>query len=110
MLAAIIIIVIIIRSTLEGALVRKNLQSVYMKILMNHLQLILLTSSFDFDWPDNVKEFYDSTKPVSQVSNQLISFDCFLDKRSENNDTNIIRIYWQKMLMYAVMPFIFALI
>ena len=110
MLAAIIIIVIIIRSTLEGALVRKNLQSVYMKILMNHLQLILLTSSFDFDWPDNVKEFYDSTKPVSQVSNQLISFDCFLDKRSENNDSNTIRIYWQKMIMYAVMPLIFALI
>ena len=108
MLAAIIIIVIIIRSTLEGALVRKNLQSVYMKILMNHLQLILLTSSFDFDWPDNVKEFYDSTKPVSQVSNQLISFDCFLDKRSEGNDSNIIRIYWQKMIMYAVMPLVFA--
>ena len=77
---------------------------------MNHLQLILLTSSFDFDWPDNVTEFYDTTKPASQVSSQLLSFDCFLDKRSENGDSNIIRIYWQKMLMFAGMPIILAAI
>ena len=107
-MAAIIIVVIIIKSTLEGALVRKNLQSVYMKILMNHFQLILLTSSFDFDWSKNVKNFFDNTKTGAQVSNQLISFDCFLDKRSEGNDSHIIRIYWQKMIMYALMPLVFA--
>ena len=38
--AVFIFIVIIIRSTLAGALQKKKIQSVYIKILMNHLQLL----------------------------------------------------------------------
>jgi len=64
-----------IRSTLNGALQRKNIQSVYIKILMNHLQLILLTASFDFNWPQNVEDFFETSKPVAQVSQQVLSFD-----------------------------------
>jgi len=37
-----------VRSTLIGAAQPKNNTSVYMKILMNHFQLILLVSSFNF--------------------------------------------------------------
>lgn len=102
-----IIIVLIIKSTLDGALVRKNLQSVYMKILMNHLQLILLTASFNFDWPDDVTKFYDNTRPASQVSSQILSFDCFLDQRSSNGSSkNVIELFYQKMIMYAILPFL----
>ena len=56
-LAIIIGIVIIVRSTLTGALQKKNVQSIYIKLLMNHLQLLTLTSSFDLRWPDNVSSF-----------------------------------------------------
>lgn len=80
-----------------------------MKIMMNHLQLILLTSSFEFDWPGNVEDFYDTTKPASQVSTQFLSFDCFLDNRESDEESNVIRLYWQKMLMFAALPLIFAL-
>ena len=75
MVVVLICLIIIIKSTLDGALIKKNLQSIYIKILMNHLQLIVLTASFDFDWPDNVTEFYDTTRPVSQVAQQILSFD-----------------------------------
>jgi hypothetical protein len=37
-----------VRSTLVSAAQPKNNTSVYMKILMNHFQLILLVSSFNF--------------------------------------------------------------
>jgi len=37
-----------VRSTLAGATQQKNNTSIYMKILMNHFQLILLVSSFNF--------------------------------------------------------------
>ena len=105
MIAAIIVIVIIIKSTLDGALVKKNLQSIYIKILMNHLQLILLSASFDFDWPDNVNEFYDTTRPASQVSSQILSFDCFIDQRSESSDSSESSdLYFKKMIMYAFLP------
>ena len=103
-------IVIMIRSTLTSALQRKNIQSVYIKILMNHLQLIVLTASFDFDWPNAVLELFDSTEPVATVSTHILSFDCFLDTRSDNNDSNMIRLYYQKMIMYTLLPIILGVI
>ena len=53
----------------------KNLQSVYIKILMNHLQLIFLTASFDFDWPKRVQKYFETTEPVANGPSQLLSFD-----------------------------------
>ena len=106
-IAVIIGIIIIIRSTLAGAIQRKNIQSVYIKILMNHLQLLTLTASFNLKWPSNVDDLLNSSKPAAQVSTQIISFDWFLDKR-QNGGSNLIRLYYQKMLMYAVLPLVMA--
>ena len=103
--AVIIVIVIIIRSTLAGALQRKNIQSVYIKLLMNHLQLLTLTASFKLKWPSNVDDLLSSSKPAAEVSTQIISFDWFLDQR-QNGGSNIIRLYYQKMIMYAALPLI----
>lgn len=103
-------LVIMIRSTLAGALQRKNVQSVYIKILMNHLQLITLTASFDFDWPERVLKIFDTTKPVAEVSTQFLSFDCFLDQRnSGDTDGNLVRLYYQKMTMYGALPLFLGL-
>lgn len=44
----VVALVMMVRSTLAGALEKKNAVSIYIKILMNHLQLILLVSSFNF--------------------------------------------------------------
>ena len=104
-LAVIIVFVITIRSTLAGALQRKNIQSVYIKILMNHLQLLTLTSSFNLKWSSNVNDLLRFFKPATEVSTQIISFDWFLDQR-QNGDSNIIRLYYQKMIMYAALPLI----
>ena len=54
MIAVLVGIVIMVKTTLASALQKKNIQSVYIKILMNHLQLIVLTASFDFEWPQTV--------------------------------------------------------
>jgi hypothetical protein len=54
MLALALAIVLMVRSTLQGALNKNNVTSIYIKILMNHLQLVLLTSSFEFKWPEKV--------------------------------------------------------
>ena len=64
MLAAIVLIVFMVRSTLAGAMDQTNVTSIYTKIIMNHIQLIMLTASFKFDWPDQVVAFFNSSKPV----------------------------------------------
>jgi hypothetical protein len=106
MLAVVVCLVIVIKSTLDGALQRKNVQSIYIKILLNHLQLLTLTASFDFDWPSNVTSIFDTSEPVSQISQQILSFDCFLDQRGDSEDSNTIRLFYQKMIMYALLPLI----
>jgi hypothetical protein len=78
MLAVIGVFAFMVRSTLLGASQPKNNTSIYMKILMNHFQLILLVSSFNFQWPSQLKTFFSSTAPVSEASTQVISVDCFL--------------------------------
>lgn len=41
-----------IRGTLKGAVAKQNTNSVFTKILMNHMQMLLITADFDMDWPD----------------------------------------------------------
>lgn len=53
-IAVIAVFAFMVRSTLLGAAQPKNNTSVYMKILMNHFQLILLVSSFNFQWPSQL--------------------------------------------------------
>lgn len=65
---AVIVISLMIRSTLIGARNTANISNVFVKILFNHLQLIMLTASFDFSWPDQVLTFFDSVRPVTSAS------------------------------------------
>jgi hypothetical protein len=54
-----------IRSTLLGAHEKNNVTNIFFKILMNHLQLLLLSASFNFKWPKIITDFFDSAKPVA---------------------------------------------
>lgn len=81
--ACIVIVVFLIRSTLRGAADSKNVISVFQKILLNHIQLIMLTSSFDFSWPTVVKEFFKSNQILGEASDQILSIDCFLNGDSK---------------------------
>ena len=71
-------LVIFIRVTLASTLAKKSNISVYLKILTNHLQLIVITLNFDLDWPSEVSKVSETAKPLADVSSRIISFDCFL--------------------------------
>jgi len=58
-----------IRSTLAGASQLKNVQSVYYKILLNHMQLIMLTASFNLNWPE-----MGDRRTFQVDTSQLLSF------------------------------------
>ena len=77
---------------------------------MNHIQLIMLTASFNFNWPSMVQKFLDSSKPVGQVSKQLVSFDCWLDTRKSNSDQPSASMFYYKLVMMAAMPFLCVIV
>eukprot|EP00347_Sterkiella_histriomuscorum_P001563 403371552 len=76
--AAGLALAMLIKSTLKGATARKNVMSIYTKILMNHLSLLLIATSFNFQWPDLINNFLNSFKPASQATQQILSFDCLV--------------------------------
>ncbi len=56
-LAALCALIYIVKTTLRGAKETNNVTSIYIKILLNHTQLILLTASFNFYWPKELLVF-----------------------------------------------------
>jgi len=83
-----------------------------MKILMNHFQLILLVSSFNFKWPAQLEEFFKQTAPVSEASTQIISVDCFLNTKQSliPSSQNYFYTFFVKLLIFALMPLIIVMV
>ena len=110
-------VVFMVRSTLGGAN-KKNVHSVYTKILMNHLQLLSICASFKFEWPSQVNSFFSSGTAVTSSSDSIVSFDCQMDNRDpaqvnryffEAGRTEV-RIVYQKMIIMGFIPVLVALI
>ncbi len=60
-------IAFIVKSTLASATEKKNYLSVYIRILLNHMQLVILTASFNLRWPDLVLDVLNLSEPVAEV-------------------------------------------
>uniref|UniRef100_A0A7S3JBG8 Uncharacterized protein n=1 Tax=Euplotes harpa TaxID=151035 RepID=A0A7S3JBG8_9SPIT len=106
-----------VKNLIKSAL-KPSPTSVYTKILMNHLQLISITSSFNFEWPSSILSFFSAVTPIATASDNLISFDCFLDTRSEGSvDTTSntapdsdLRVGQLNVIIYWLLPWILALV
>lgn len=111
----ILALIILIRSNLRSASKEKSNFTVFIRIMVNHFQLLTLTASFDLEWPLELQRFFSSFKPVSELSTQLLSADCFLDSRvyELDADTNLIkvkqeglRIFYQRLVILGSSPII----
>ena len=104
-----------VRSLINSAL-KPSPTSVYIKILLNHVQLITITSSFNFQWPSMILSFFSYIAPLAKASDNIISTDCVLDFRSKSGfdkDANTapageIRIEQINVVMYWTFPWIIA--
>eukprot|EP00347_Sterkiella_histriomuscorum_P001801 403370625 len=117
-IGVIALIIFLVRSTLNSAHNKHNITNIYSKILLNHFQLIMMTSTFDFNWSQLILDYFNSTKQVATVSTQIFSFDCLIDKREfqQRNSSDIvyqyspldissnIRITFVKIILISVLP------
>lgn len=68
----------LVHSTIKGS-IEDNTSSIYIKIMLNHMQMLLITSSFDLAWPADVKAIFKLAAPVKEFLNSITSFDCWMD-------------------------------
>lgn len=52
--------------------------SIYLKILMNYLQIIAIIQSIDLRWPFYADDFLKANSQVASITNEVLSFDCVL--------------------------------
>ena len=88
-------------SSINGAYKQQSITSIYFKILMNYIQIVTLTISFNLDWPSLVKSMF-SVQSQAGNSDQLFSIDCFLS--SQTNP------YYAKLVMLDVIPLVCGLL
>ncbi|TNV88133.1 hypothetical protein FGO68_gene10720 [Halteria grandinella] len=83
---------------------------------MNHLQVLSLVGSFDFNWPESIIAFYKGIQPVSDAQSQIISVDCFLENQgnrvlSTEEEANIIqRPFYVKSMILGVLPLLMVVL
>ena len=85
-----------------------SLPSIYLKILTNYMQLISIIGVFNFEWPDEVDNLFNSTSKASQASESFFSFDCLLRQPAF---TNIgMSSFFAKLLVMALSPIAFGVV
>jgi len=83
---------------------------VYLRSLINHVQLILIIAAFNYNWPDSLQSFFDISRPFSQPFSEFIELDCLTHnyERGKNNNTVGLRLYFIQVLFLALLPIIFV--
>ena len=80
-------IFIVVKITLKTATQKKSTFSIYFKLILNHVQLVFLVSSFKLEWPTQVKKFFKTTSSVSETPEDWYSLDCVV-RDIYSNDIN----------------------
>jgi hypothetical protein len=85
---------------------------------MNHLQMLMITSSFNMNWPPEVLAVFNIAAPIEQITSSITSFDCFMDRRNPDEIDPYhfyageyeLRIVYFKLCIMAVLPIILCAI
>jgi len=83
---------------LRGTYKLQSRMGVYMKILVNFLQLLAVVSSLDVSWPSFVSTFLDVQYSLGNVAEQLFSVSCILQE-IEGAD-----LYISKLAIVIILP------
>lgn len=78
--------------------------------------MLIITSDFDMDWPDQVKSIFSIADPINALTNAIVNFDCFMDVRKieEVEQFNFtlpegeMRVAYQKVMIMSSLPIVLA--
>ena len=115
--ALVFVVSLMVRSTIKNAS-KKNIQDVYIKILLNHLQMLLITSAFQLNWPSELSTFLTASAPVTEATTSIVSFDCWMNQRNPADinrykftvSKNDMTVVYQKMMMTGGLPIVIGII
>mmetsp|Transcript_20345 Transcript_20345/g.38018 ORF Transcript_20345/g.38018 Transcript_20345/m.38018 type:complete len:446 (-) Transcript_20345:33-1370(-) len=99
---------VLVRSSINTAYQPTSLHSIYMKIFANYLQLVLLTTQLELQWPGFVYSLFNVQRSAGTATDQFLSVDCYL--ANEGDDKAYINIYFDKLKLVSLIPLIFSFV
>ncbi|CAG9312680.1 unnamed protein product [Blepharisma stoltei] len=79
--------------------------SIYMKILLNYLQLITPISAFKLNWSSEVLALFEFQSNTDYIQPQIYSVQCLLQKYSSQQST-----YFETLFITALIPFVLIIL
>jgi hypothetical protein len=104
---AVVLSIVIVYTSMASATKPKSLKSIYFKILLNHFQLVSITSAMKLNWPKLVNIYLRSQENLGILTYQLLSIDCLI--KSDDYESYIERVYYTKLIIVASIPVIIIL-
>ena len=95
---AISVLIVITSSNINGAFKEQSITSIYFKILLNYIQVVALTISFNLSWPYLVRKMFEVQGKTAGSSDQFLSVDCFLQGK--------FKAFYAKLIILALIPVI----
>ena len=108
-LGLVVALTIIVRQTIRAAKEKKNFLNVYLRILFNHMQLVIIIASFKLEWPPRVESVFSVAAPVSDASTSIMNIDCII-MGSENKMVFSEHPFLAKLLVAGLLPLYIMLI
>lgn len=111
LLFMVIVIIILIKFTIQGSGKKRNIVTVYNRIILNHVQMLVIIYGLDLEWPNDFLILYENSEPVAEAPQQFISFDCFIDKRTESSlDANTTPLFYIRVIIACILPLLVILL
>ena len=112
-LLVIFVVGVLVKISMRGSSMHQPLHPVYMKIFLNHFQILQIISKIKFGWPESIQEVLRFQAYISSIPTKVISFDCLLIDNFTGADPehrfNYIRLYffYSLPLIVVILSFIF---
>jgi len=86
--------------SIRGANLPRSELAIYVKILVNYLQLVTVASALNLNWPSYVSLFLQGQQTVGSASEQILSIECLLKSFSSQE------IYYTNLKVYLIAPLV----
>lgn len=95
-----IVFAVFIAISIRGANLPRSELAIYVKILVNYLQLVTVAGALRLKWPSYVSLFLQGQQTVGSASEQILSIECLLKSFSKQE------IYYTNLTVYLIAPLV----
>lgn len=77
----------------------------FFKLVINYFQIMSFSRGMSLNWPVTIQTFFVASSKISDLSNQIFSFDCVLSNSSTAHD-----LIYLKLILVLFLPIVITIL